>query len=285
MRVSEYHRPKSLPDALACVSSEPGARFIAGGTDLMVRIREGKERPRVLVSLRAVPELRAIEAGGAGARIGALATVAEILAHPVLAERYPALAQAAATLGSPAIRSVATIGGNLVNASPCADLALPLLIHDARLSLATREAARELAIDDFFVGPREARIAPAEVLARVALPPPPSGSRAVFLKKGRVRMDIAVASVAVRLSLEGGIVREARVAAGSLAPRPIRLRGVEELLAGQPLDDTRIALAGARAEEEVRPISDVRASAEYRRHLAGAFVRRALRMLGEGRTS
>ncbi|MCZ7681261.1 MAG: hypothetical protein M5U28_21730 [Sandaracinaceae bacterium] len=98
-------------------------------------------------------------------------------------------------------------------------------------------------------------------------------------------MDIAVASVAVRLSLEGGIVREARVAAGSLAPRPIRLRGVEELLAGQPLDDTRIALAGARAEEEVRPISDVRASAEYRRHLAGAFVRRALRMLGEGRTS
>lgn len=277
----DYHRPKTLQEAWRLSDADAEARFVAGGTDVMVRIREGKLAPSALVSLSGIDELGQVELGpplvlGAGLR------VAELESHAGLARALPVLGQAAALLGSVQIRNVATLGGNLCNASPCADLAPPLLVHEARVRIASAMGTRELPLSSFFVGPRASVLGPGEILAAVVVDAPAPTARAVFLKKGRVRMDIALASVAVLLETEGQHCVKARVAAGSLGPCPLRLAETERVLTGHPLDDRTIARAREAAEREVRPISDVRAGAGYRRHLAGALLERGIRSLMNG---
>ncbi|MFQ5844440.1 MAG: FAD binding domain-containing protein, partial [Planctomycetota bacterium] len=186
-------------------------------------------------------------------------------------------------LGSPQIRNVATVGGNLCRAAPGADLAPPLLVHEARVRLRGAAGSRDLPLEEFMLGPGETCLGPGEVLGAVLLDPPPAGARTVFLKKGRVRMDLSLVSVAVLLELEGKRCRRARVAAGSVAPTPLRLRRVEALLEGRPITPAVAAEARAAAAAEVAPITDVRATESYRRRIAGVFVERALsRLLGWG---
>jgi carbon-monoxide dehydrogenase medium subunit len=247
----------------------------------MVRVREGKVRPAALVSLGRIAELATVEAGppiviGGGVR------VADLEVHAAVARALPVLVQATRTLGSVQIRNAATIGGNLCNASPCADLAPPLLVCEARVRLASAGGTRELPLRDFFTGPRASILEPGEILAAVVVDAPAPAARAVFMKKGRVAMDIAIASIAVLLELDGARCTKARVAAGSLGPTPMRLPNVEKALEGKTLDDRAIAEARAAAEQDVKPISDVRAGADYRRHLAGAFVERGVRALMSG---
>ncbi len=276
----EYLRPRTLSEAWDLASARPGARFIAGGTDVMVRLREGKVRAPALISLRAIRELAQIEIGPP-LLLGSGVSVSELQANPHLARQLPVLVEATRTLGSVQIRNAATIGGNLCNASPCADLAPPLLVHEARVHLASADGVRELRLEDFFVGPRTSVLRPGEVLHAIVVDTPSTG-RAIFLKKGRVQMDIALGSVAVLLETQGRTCVRARVAAGSLAPMPVRLRDVEKVLEGAELDDRTIATARQAIERDVRPISDVRASADYRRHLAGALLERAVRTLMNG---
>jgi len=276
----EYLRPTTLDEAWRLAASKPGARFIAGGTDVMVRLREGKMRAPTLISLRAIHELGRVETGpplviGAGVRVADLAANAEV------ARALPVLVDATRSLGSVQIRNVATLGGNLCNASPCADLAPPLLVHEARVRLSSAEGSRELSLEDFFVGPRTSVLLPGEVLRAIVVEPDPN-ARAVFLKKGRVQMDIALGSVAVLLETKGLTCVRARVAVGSLGPKPMRLREVEKVLERATLEDRTIALAREAAAREVRPISDVRAGADYRRHLAGALLERGIRTLMNG---
>jgi CO/xanthine dehydrogenase FAD-binding subunit len=278
--IFEYLRPTTLREAWQLASSRPGARFIAGGTDVMVRMREGKVQAPALISLRAIRELAQIAIGpplvlGAGVR------VSDIEANQEIARVLPVLLDAARTLGSVQIRNAATIGGNLCNASPCADLAPPLLVHEARVRLSSATSERELPLEDFFVGPRTSVLLPGEVLREVVVDASP-GARAIFFKKGRVQMDIALGSIAVLLETKGRTCVRARVAAGSLGPKPMRLREVEKTLEGATLDDRTIAIARQAAEQEVRPISDVRASLDYRRHLAGALFERGIRALMDG---
>lgn len=275
----EYHRPTSLEDAWRLVA-EPGARFVGGGTDLMVRIREGKVAPSALVSLSRIPGLARIEAGPS-LFLGAGVKVADLEANADVAAAIPVLAQAAGRLGSVQIRNAATLGGNLCNASPCADLAPPLLAYDARVRLASSAGVRDVSLEEFFVGPRLSLLEPGEVLVGVLVPAAP-GARAAFVKKGRVQMDIALASIAVRLEFDGARCTRARVAAGSLGPIPMRLIATERALEGRVLDEAAISAARDEAEREVRPISDVRAGAEYRRHLAGALLVRAVRQALSG---
>ncbi len=276
----QYHRPATIEEALR-LSATPNARLIAGGTDVMVRVREGSMRPAALVSLSRVFELQRVEPGPPLV-IGAGVKVADLEANQDVARSFPVLVQAARLLGSVQIRNAATIGGNRCNASPCADLAPPLLVNDARAQIQSGAGVREVPLEDFFVGPRRSVLEPGELLRAVVIDAPPSGSRAVFLKKGRVQMDIALGSVAVLLAVDGSRCARARVAAGSLGPRPMRLREVERVLEKSELDDGTIARAREAAEAEVRPISDVRASADYRRHLAGALLERAVRALVNG---
>jgi len=281
MKRYEYHRPRSLAEALRLKAADPGACYVAGSTDVTVRVRAGDLAPTALISLRGVPEVRGIDFG-TGARIGALTTVAEIQAHPGLREAYPVLAQAATVLGSVQIRNVATVGGNLCNASPCADTAPALLVLGARLRLEGPEGHRELPLEEFFRGPGATCLTRDEVLTHVLLDPPAAGARSAYRKQGRVHMDLAQASLAVLVEMDGSVCRRALVAAGSVAPVPLRLKPVEALLAGAKLEGAVLAEAAALASRTVTPITDVRATADYRRAIVGVFLRRMLEELRDG---
>jgi CO/xanthine dehydrogenase FAD-binding subunit len=275
MKTEVYHRPTRLEDAVRLVTTRENARYIAGGTDLLVG---GVTPPKRLVSLRSVPELRGVEPG----RIGAATTIGALTRNADLARDYPVLIQAARRLGSEQIRNQATVGGNLCRAAPCADTAPPLLVLEATLEIAGEEDTREVPIDEFFRGPGVTCLEKGEVLTSIHLPPPREGAVGVFLKKGRVRMDLSLASVAVLLEAEDGHCRRVRLAAGSVAPVPMRLREVEEVLEGEALTDELLEEAGDLAARVVMPITDVRSTEAYRRHVTGVYVKRAIRIALEG---
>lgn len=277
-----YHRPATLTEALALAHATPGARFVAGGTDMMVKLRGGSFAPSALISLRNLPELRGVSVGPEGARIGAATPLAALLQHPELQAGWPLLLDALRTMGSAQIRNSATLGGNLCNGSPCADSPPALIALGARVELVGPAGLREVAVEDFFTGPGATLRAPDEALSAVLLDPPVRGSRGVFLRKQRVAMDLAQVNLAVWLALEGPRVVHARVVAGAVGPTPLRLRPVESLLCGEPTAE-RVSEAAALAAALVQPISDLRATAAYRRHITGVFVRRAVEACLEGR--
>lgn len=279
----DYLRPRTIEEAQEWKLRTEGASYLAGGTDLLVRMKEGKEHPSALISLRRVPGLSGIHVDGV-VRIGTATPIADCLVDSVLAARFPVLVQAMSSMGSVQIRDVATIGGNLCTASPCADTAPPLLVLGARI--AVRNAASgledEIPLEEFFLGPRQTRLGPHDLATAVVLERTSPGARAIFFKKTRVKMDLALASVAVLLELDGARCLKARVATGSVAPTPRRLDAVERLLTGQVLSREILLRAEQLARESVAPICDLRAGDDYRRHVTGVFVRRALEVLLKG---
>jgi len=275
MRRYSYHKPQTIEDALRLKYEKKGAVYIAGGTDVMVQIKNRELRPSALISLRNIPELAHIEVNG-GARIGTLATITDIIQHPTLALVFPLLVETARRIGSVQIRNVATIGGNLCNCSPCADMALPLLVLEAKVRLRTSETTREVPVEDFFKGPGESCLLSDETMTDILLDAPEANAIAVFMKKGRMKMDLAVASVAVLLDMEGDLCRKARIAAGSVAPVPLRLRAVEEILEGSILSEKMIREAQELSKNSVSPITDIRSTEDYRRQVVGVFVKRSL---------
>jgi carbon-monoxide dehydrogenase medium subunit len=278
-----YYRPTSLEQALMLWLENPGARYVAGGTDVMVQLRDRRKRPAALVSLRGIATLRGVQLGST-TRIGAATTVADIAEHQALRELYPALVQAAGRLGSAQVRSVATLGGNLCNASPCADLAPPLVALGASAVLAGTDGTREMPLEQLFAGPGETRLAPGELLEAVLVPKPPADGLSVFLKKGRTHMDLAQVSVAAATEVRGGGFKGLCLVGGAVGPRPLRLHNAETVVEGAILSEQLAQRAGDAAAQEVSPISDVRASAAYRRHLVAVLTRRALRALVQGRS-
>jgi len=275
VKTRAYHRPRTLEAAFALKrEAGPGARFIAGGTDLMV----GQEQPESLVSLRSIPGLTGIDVG-TPTRIGALTLVADLLAESKIAASYPSIAQACHVFASMQIRNAATVGGNLCNASPAADLAPPFLVHGARLGLQGADGSREIALEEFLLGPGQTALGDDEVLTHILLEAPAPGTRALFTRKTRVRMDIALASVAVLLELDDGICRKARVAAGAVAPTPLRLTAVEQLLEGEQVTPELMRQAAELGEKSIFPVDDIRTSADYRRRIIGVYIRRALEEL------
>lgn len=278
MTAYEYHRPESLEDAIGLKKSTPESLYISGGTDLMVRIKKRELRPRALISLRSIPDLSGID-NGKFVRIGAMTTIGELAKNPILQERYPVLIQAANELGSVQIRNVATIGGNLCNGSPAADMALPLLVLGAKVRIQNSQTIRELPLDTFFLGPGETDLSPGEILTDIMLESPEKNTKAIFLKRGRTKMDLALASAAVLIATDGSRCFEARIAVGSVAPAPLRLSAVENYLKGASLSRGLLDVAQKLTAENVSPITDVRSSTDYRRHLASVLVRRALEQL------
>lgn len=276
MKRFEYYKPRSLSEAWELKEKVRDARFIAGGTDVMVGIKNGELSPSALISLRSIPALDSIEING-GIRIGALTTISDLIHHSALRDNYPVVVEAAKRLGSVQIRNVATIGGNLCNSSPCADMALPLLVLEAKVRLQTAKESREMPLNEFFKGPGKTCLTSDEILTDILLGPSRQNSKATFLKKGRVKMDLAIASVAVLLEMEGKRCSKARLAAGSVAPVPLRLLKVEALLEGTTISKELLAKAQQLAAENVAPITDIRATKEYRQEIVGIYVRRALK--------
>ncbi len=275
-----HHRPASLAQALALLERyQSAAQLLAGGTELVPRMRAGKLAPEHVVSLSGIGELGGLRFEAAeGLRIGAAACIREVAEHEAVVQHYPALAQACSLMATPQIRNMATVVGNLANGSPCADTAGPLLVHEARVQIEGSDGKRELPLEEFFLGPREVALGPTEIATAACVPPPPTGSRSSYLRLSpRSRVDVATASAAALVALgEDGRVSCARIAIGAVAPTPLRCLDAEALLDAKPPTPERLALAAQAAAEAARPIDHVRASAAYRLAVLPVLVRRAL---------
>ncbi len=265
-------------DELLDALRKDGARLLSGGTDLLVKMRSGLVRPKSLVDPAAVPELHGIETAGGALRVGAATPLAEILASREVGERAPLLADVLRALGCVQIRNRGTLGGNLANASPAADSAIPLLLYEADLELVGGGGSRTVPIDGFFLGPGRTVLERGEYIRAVRIPASRQDWTPFFHKVGRRRaLTIAIASVGGLAAISRGAAVEVRLAAGSVAPVPLRLRSAEKWLAGRVLDEETIQHAGTLAAEDVSPIDDVRATARYRREVTGDLVARFLR--------
>ena len=275
----DYHEPTSLREAIELGARFGGdARFLAGGTDLMVQIRRGRLNPRHVVSLQCVPGLDAIEVDGA-VSLGARVTHRRIETTTDFQGSLRALVEGAEVVGGHQVRNVATVGGNIVNASPAADVVVVLLALDATLTCVGSAGERTLALDGFATAPGVTALGPSELLTRASFPRLARRSATAFLKAGRRRaMEISIVCVAARLTLDADLERcqDVRIALGAVAPTAMRARSAERYLEGRPLTDEVTREAGRIAATECRPIGDVRASARYRALLVATLVPRVL---------
>lgn len=275
----EYLEPQSVADACALLAEDPeNSALFAGGTDMMVDLKLGATRPRRVVSLRRIPGLDDLRFDPAtGLTIGAMTTAARIGRDEEVGRRYPGIVEAALSIAAEQVRSLATISGNLCAAVPSADMAPILLVLGARLRVVSPQGERKIALGRFFVGPRKTVLEPADVVVAVEVPPPEAGAGAASMRQGgRVALSLPMASAAAAVSMENGVCRKATLALGAVAPTPIIAPGVGEFLGGKRLTAEVLARAGELAAGETRPISDVRASREYRMQLVEVLTRRVL---------
>jgi len=279
----DFHEPTSVDQACDLLMRHgKDAAPLAGGTALLIDMRHQERQPHHIVSLWQIPGLDSLEANG-HLRIGTLLTVAA-LRDSVAGAALLGLHEAARSLGSQQVQNMATVGGNLCKASPGADLVPPLLCLDADLELRSSGAGREAPLDGFLTGPDQTALAPGELLTAIRLPSPPPRSGTAFLKiMRRQALDCSIVSVCARVTLEQDLstCREARIGLAAVAPNPFRAKSAEALLAGAPLADDVLRAAARQARREARPISDVRASAEYRSLLVETLVERTLRLAAE----
>ena len=277
MRGFEYSTPSTLQEAVALLS-EQGARPVAGGTDLFIHIRAGIASPKRLIDLTGLG-LTYIRKERDVVKIGATTTFEELLESEIIRRDLPCLREAAGEVGAVQTRNMATIGGNLCSAVPSADSAPPLLVYDAQVKIAGRKGNRVIALEKFFAGPKKNILQADEILVEIQVPVPAPRTGAHFLKKGRRNaMTLAVSNVAVLFSLakDERTIDQARVALGAVAPVPLRAKQAEAILQGNAVSAALIDRAASSAADEIAPISDLRATAAYRREVSRVLVKRAL---------
>ncbi|MBI4289198.1 MAG: xanthine dehydrogenase family protein subunit M [Chloroflexi bacterium] len=275
----DYYQPKDLQDAVTFLEREgAGAQALAGGTDLMPRIKDRLTSPKFVVNVKALEQLQGMGADGGGFRIGALTTIRTLETSPLVRRRFPALAQAAGVLGSVQIRNIATVGGNLCHGVPSAETAAPLLALDARANIAGPHGNRSVPLDQFFLGPRRTVLQPGELLKELVLPPLPERSGSAYIKLGhRQAMDLAIVGVAAFVALDSqGRCSECRIGLGAVAPTPARAKQAEKLLKGEKLTEAAISQAAEIGMGECQPIDDLRASRVYRCEMVKVLTARAL---------
>ncbi len=275
--------PRTLDEAVRLLGEDPTIVLAAGCTDLMVRPPEPLHRIERVLDLLAIPELGGIREIDSGLEIGATTTFSEIRRSPVIRSTFPALAEAAGWIGGRQIQNRATIGGNLANASPAGDSLPVLLALDASVVIAGPTGKREIPYSTFHTGYRKTAVQPGEILVAVRLPVPPLGTVQAFRKVG-TREAQAISKVVVGMvgRVEDGRIADLRLAAGSVAAIPIRLRSAEEAVRRMPPGAAAAERAGRAAADAVEPIDDVRSTAEYRRFALARVVRRLVLGLGAG---
>ena len=276
-----YLKPTTLEEACSMLSAYNGkARVIAGGTDLIVRMKQRLITPTYLVDITYIPGLNRIEYNEKGGLIiGALCTHSEIESSTLIQEEFDVLIQAVHPIGSVQVRNLGTIGGNLCNAAPSADSAPVLLGLDAKVRIFGTKGERTLELEEFFKSPGETALRPDEILTNIEIPNIPPYSAATYMKLSpRRAMDLAVVGVAVVVWLtdDRSVCSDIRIALGAVAPTPIRAKMAEEMIRGRILDDDLVREASKAASEEAKPISDVRGSGEYRKEMVEVLTRRGL---------
>jgi CO/xanthine dehydrogenase FAD-binding subunit len=274
-----FAAPASLEEALALLGADANARPVAGGTDLVVAARQGrKPLPESIVAIDRIAEIAGHEIVDGSLVLGGLTDHAWLAAAPDVRASWTALADAAAIVGSPATRGTGTIGGNLMNASPAADTTAPLVVLDAVVTLrASGGASRTVAVADLATGPGRTLATQGELLTRVTIPPVAAGSGSAYIRlEYRRAMEIAVVGAAALVTIQDGVVRDARIALTAVAPTIVRAPEAEAALRGAAPTRESFSAAGRAAAAASRPIDDVRASAEYRRAMLEVVVSRFL---------
>ena len=271
------------PEEVLHLMKEHGesAHLLMGGTDVFVRMREGVIHPRTVVDVKHLPRMQdVVYEERVGLTVGAAATMNQIASHPDVQAHYPLLAEAAGFVGSYQVRNRATVGGNVCNASPCADMALATLVLEGKMVLVGPGGEREIAAADFFVGPGETALQAGEFLTTLRYPPPPMGAAGRHLKLSRNKLgDLAIVSVEVFCFPDATAASgfRFRIGLGSVAPVVLRATEAEETLATNPPGERTFALAAEKAMEAASPIDDVRASAAYRTAMVYNLTLRGLR--------
>jgi carbon-monoxide dehydrogenase medium subunit len=272
-----FHSPRTVSEAIQLLSDLQDVRIMAGGTDLLVDIKQGLVKAREVISLQDVEELKGIEKEGKRIRIGAAASPQDILSSALIIKHFPALAYAAGAMASPQVRALATIGGNITSAVPSADLPPTLIAADASIELRCARSSREIPLFNFFKGPRETVCRTEELLTSVFLPLPPPNTGISYLRFTlREASALAVTSVASRLTLRRGKIEQGAVVLGAVAPTPVVAHKTSKFLQTKTPSRKIFKEAAAIAKEEGKPISDIRGSAWYRKELVQVLTRRSL---------
>ena len=271
----EYVKPGSLEDAVAVLAERgAGACVLAGGTDVIAQLRDDVITPEVVVDIKGIPGLADIRATGERLFIGPLVTFTDIIESELIRESFPLFYEAAVNVASKGVRNRGTVAGNICSAVPSCDAGPVLLVHDARVLIVGPEGERDVPIDDWFVGPKKTDLRTGELVVGLELPASAHTWAGSYVKLRRYRgEDLAQASVAVLVSPE----HEYRVAFGAVGPRPVRARKLEAAIKGRELSDEMLALARTHVAGETSPITDIRATAEYRAHMLEVMLERGLR--------
>lgn len=273
----EYLQPATPAEALAMLAQyrDQGVRPLAGGTDLIVKMKSGALSPRYVMYIKDLQAWRYIEPGD-GLKIGAVTSLMALQKSTEIRDKYVSLHEAIRSVAGPAVRSMGTLGGNVCNASPSADAVGTLISFGATCRLSSAEGDRVVPVEGFATGPGRTVLAPGELLTEVSVPDVPRDSGSSFLKLGRVAADIAKVNVAVYLERSGDRCLRVRIVLGAVGPTHLRAAEAEGMLADDPLSPTTVAAAARVAATEGRPITDVRSTAEYRRQVTQVLVAEAI---------
>jgi carbon-monoxide dehydrogenase medium subunit len=274
----EYLRPTNLDETLSCLSNYGGkSKLLAGGTDLVLLLQQGLVQPSHIIDISNVSELNYIREEDGHLKVGAATKMRDIETSELVRGKVPLLAEASQLVGEIGVRNIATIGGNLANASPAADSAPPLLVLDASVKVRKSGSQRTIKLTDFFLHVKKTVLAPDELMTEVDVPIPPTHSGGAFFRLAKRGGNIiSIVSAGAFLALKGKTCSVARIAMGSVAPTPIRIKSAEKTLEGAEPTPERIRTAAQNAFDEVKPITDIRASAEYRRDTSRVYVRKAI---------
>lgn len=279
MKWFDYASPASLAEALSLLAEHgERARLLAGGTDLLVQMRAGRRTPDLVIDIKNIAELNELAYNPSGGlTLGAAVPCYKIYGNTQVTAAYPALNDVASLIGGTQIQGRASIGGNLCNAAPSADAIPALIALRAKCRIAGANGEREVAAEDFCTAPGMTVLAANEILVSLRLPPPSANAGARYIRFiPRNEMDIAVAGAGVSVDLENGNFRAARIALAAVAPTPLYVKAAGDFLAGKPVSDENIEQAAAIARDAAKPITDMRGTIAYRKHISGVLTRRAL---------
>ncbi|HLI80037.1 MAG TPA: xanthine dehydrogenase family protein subunit M [Candidatus Binataceae bacterium] len=284
MHEINYEVPSTVAQAVTMLKRHgEKARPLVGGTDLLIQLRAGVRRPEYIVDLKHIKELRQIKFDAKkGVRLGAAVPCIEVHESEVMRKNYPGLTEAAHLIGSLQIQNRASVGGNLCNGSPAADTTPALIALGAKARIAGGKAVREVAVEDFVTSPGRTVLKPNEILVEFVIPAPKPHSSDAYLRFiPRNEMDIAVVGVGTSLTLDGDVVKAARIALGAVGPTPIFAKKAGDSLIGKTLDNAAIETAAQLAMEAATPIDDMRGTAEFRKHVTGVLTRRTIQIAAE----
>ncbi len=273
----EYFEPATIEEAVSLLDKyRKGAAVLAAGTDLLVRMKKGEIEPKCLINVMEIQDLNyLIEEGGL--RIGAATPLRKIEKSKIVEQKYSALYEGVRALGKVQVRNMGTIAGNICNASPAADTATPLLSLSAKVKISSPRGDRVVPLDEFFAGPGKTVLLPNELLTEVQIPSPPKMAGSAFLKISRVAADLSKVNAAAMIERVGGTCKSCRIALGAVAPTPVRVKRAEGILNGKKFDEEIIKSAARAASEEIKPITDVRSTAEYWKEVSKVLVEEVLK--------